>query len=209
MNIFRLCKITIILVISTMILSGCSLPSQPKDINNICSMVNQYPDWYYWSKDTQKRWKVPVAVQFALIRQESKFIADAKPQKYYWLNLIPWGRVTSAYGYAQALDGTWKHYIDATGQYTARRDNFKAASDFIGWYSNYIHSVTGISYNNAYELYLAYHEGPGGYNKKSYLSKKWLVDIAKNKVQRWANTYSKQLRTCQIPQRSWWSSWFS
>ena len=40
--------------------------------------------------------------------------------------------------------------------------------------------------------YLAYHEGHGGYNKKTYENKAWLIDVAKN-VEKKSNTYKNQL----------------
>ena len=53
-----------------------------------------------------------------------------------------------------------------------------------------------ISRNDAYRLYLAYHEGHGGYNRGSYKSKQWLKDVAA-KVNRRANTYKSQLQGCE------------
>jgi len=53
-----------------------------------------------------------------------------------------------------------------------------------------------ISKTNAYRQYLAYHEGHGGYNKKTYENKAWLIDIAKN-VEKKSNTYKSQLSQCR------------
>jgi len=43
---------------------------------------------------------------------------------------------------------------------------------------------------------LAYHEGHGGFNKKSYEKKDWLISIAK-KVESKSNTYKSQLSQCR------------
>ena len=42
--------------------------------------------------------------------QESKFIGNARTPHKYALGVLPMGRQSSAYGYAQALDGTWDEY---------------------------------------------------------------------------------------------------
>jgi len=50
----------------------------------------------------------------AIIRQESSFQADAQPPRSRILWIIPGPRPSSAYGYSQALDGTWDWYRQAT-----------------------------------------------------------------------------------------------
>ena len=59
----------------------------------------------------QKKWGAPVPVPIAMMYQESSFKHDALPPRYYFLGFIPWGRVSSAYGYAQAKDETWADYV--------------------------------------------------------------------------------------------------
>jgi hypothetical protein len=85
-------------------------------------------------KRTERRWGVPVAVQMATIYQESKFIGNARTPQQYTLGVIPMGRQSSAYGYSQALDGTWEEYQKEYGGYRSRRDNIDHATDFMGWY---------------------------------------------------------------------------
>ena len=46
----------------------------------------------------------------AFILQESSYIQGAKPERTKLLGFIPWKRKSSAFGYAQALDGTWERY---------------------------------------------------------------------------------------------------
>jgi hypothetical protein len=43
------------------------------------------------------------------------------------------GRQSSAYGYSQALDGTWEEYQEDQRR-GARRDRIDDATDFMGWY---------------------------------------------------------------------------
>ena len=77
-----------------------------------------------------------------------------------------------------------------------RLDKFGDASDFIGWYCNKANKKLGIPLNNAYYLYLAYHEGLAGYAKQTYSDKPWLLQVAQT-VQQRANSYRKQIAQCK------------
>ena len=175
-------------------LSGCvSVP--PRDVNNICHIFKQYPRWQRDTLDVQRRWRVPVAVQMAIVHQESKFDGRAMPPRTKLLWIIPWNRPSTAYGYAQALRSTWDLYKKSDGGMWASRDDFGDGVDFIGWYANQAYRRAGIPRSNAYELYLAYHEGIGGYQRKTYLNKKWLIPVA-HKVSARAQIYQAQLARC-------------
>jgi len=175
-------------------LSGCvSVP--PRDVNNICHIFKQYPRWHVDVLDAERRWHVPVAVQMAIIHQESKFDATAEPPRTKLLWFIPWTRPSTAYGYAQALRSTWALYKKSNGGFWASRNDFADGVDFIGWYANQAHRRAGIPRDNAYALYLAYHEGITGYQRKTYLQKKWLIPVA-HKVAARAQIYQAQLARC-------------
>ena len=75
---------------------------------------------------------------------------------------------SSAYGYAQALEGTWDDYRRSTGRRGADRDDFADSSDFIGWYMHGANRVNGVAMHDAYNQYLAYHEGKAGFARGSY-----------------------------------------
>lgn len=188
-----------------LLLSGCVSPV-PNDVNNICSVFKQYPKWYSDAKDVERRWLVPVAVQMAIVHQESHFNGRAKPPRTKILWIIPWTRPSTAYGYSQALDGTWAHYKKTNGGLFSARDKFGDALDFIGWYANMAHQKAGIRRNDAYSLYLAYHEGIGGYQRKTYLKKKWLMQVAR-KVEARAQIYQAQLAKCKNQFKSWYQFW--
>lgn len=173
-------------------LSGC-VSVQPRCIDNVCSIFSEYPEWYTAAKATEQKWGTPVAVQMAIMHQESSFKGDAKPPRRWILGIIPWTRPTSAYGYAQAVDDTWAHYKKKTGRIFVSRSQFEDASDFIGWYSHCAKCQLGIAPTNAYALYLAYHEGLNGFAKKSYLRKPWLIKVAL-KVSARARLFRAQLR---------------
>lgn len=174
---------------------GC-VSQPPRDINNVCSVFRQYPQWYSASLDVQHRWHIPVAVQMAIIHQESKFDARAKPPRTKLLWIIPWKRPSTAYGYSQALDGTWAHYKQKNGGFLSSRNDFSDGVDFIGWYANQAYIKARIPRNDAYALYLAYHEGIGGYQRKTYLQKSWLINVA-HKVNTRAHLYQSQLLSCK------------
>jgi hypothetical protein len=193
-----------LLFLSLLTLNGCTT-APPKTTSNACSIITEYPNWYYDALDSYKKWGVPISVQFAIIRAESSFKADAMPQRTYALGFIPWKRPTTAYGYAQAVDETWDWYMKSTGNRGASRTSFKDSTDFVGWYGSYIARTAKISKSDAYRMYLAYWSGVNGYLNGNYKSNKAIISRAKQ-VQSWAWQYSRQLRQCDIPSRGW-SSW--
>ena len=132
----------------------------------------------------------------ATIYQESKFIGNARTPVQYALGVIPMGRQSSAFGYSQALDGTWDEYRDQEGKRRAKRDDIEDATDFMGWYMHQTERRLGISKSDARNQYLAYHEGRTGYARGSYNAKPWLVRIA-GEVGSRAITYDSQLRACR------------
>lgn len=199
-------KISVLLFIA-LFLAGCATPP-PRDVNNICSVFRQYPSWYKDALDVERRWRVPVHVQMAIIHQESKFDATAQPNRTKLLWVIPWARPSTAYGYTQALRSTWALYRHSQGSLWSSRDSFTDGVDFIGWYANQAYKRAGIPRNNAYDLYLAYHEGVGGYLQKTYLRKKWLIPVA-HKVSTRAQIYQAQLTQCKqaLHANTWHTPW--
>lgn len=167
----------------------------PHNLDNACSIAKQKPDYIRAFRATERRWGVPVHVQMATIYQESKFVSDARTPFQYKLGIIPMGRMSSAYGYAQALDGTWDEYRDDAGRSGARRHNIRDASDFMGWYMNNSRDRNGISLDDARNQYLAYHEGHTGYARGSYNRKTWLLRVAKE-VDTRSERYAAQLAAC-------------
>jgi len=169
--------------------------SAPRDLDNACSIIRERPRYLSAMESTERKWGVPVYVQMATIHQESKFIGNARTPHQYALGIIPMGRQSSAYGYSQALDGTWEEYQDDQGRRGAKRDRIRDATDFMGWYMNATHESLGISKSDARNQYLAYHEGRVGFARGSYNKKPWLLDVADSVGNR-AERYRKQLQTC-------------
>lgn len=185
-------------------LTGC-VATRPRHVDNVCKIFSQYPKWYWYANETKKKWGAPVAVQMAIIHQESRFTADAKPPRQKLLWVIPWTRPSTAYGYAQAKTMTWKRYQRETGHRHSERDAFKAASDFVGWYGYQLRRRLGVPPDNVYAFYLAYHEGIGGYSRRTYFRKPWLIQVAR-KVAKRAQIYQAQLDGCRasLKRRPWW-----
>lgn len=196
-------KIIPIVLVLVFLISCSSTP--PNNINNSCEIFREKGDWYDDAKDSYERWGVPIHVQLAIIYQESSFRHDAETEMEYFLWLIPTGRKSSAYGYAQVKDSTWDWYIEKTGNSGADRDDFDDAVDFIGWYGKKTYDTLRISKWDAYNQYLAYHEGHGGYKRKTFNQKPWLIKVAR-KVEMNAKKYSAQLKTCEKELNS--KGWF-
>ncbi len=184
-------------IVLTFLVSACgsSQYSAPRNLDNACSIVKERPAYLAAMQKTENRWGVPVPVQMATIYQESKFIGNARTPHQFALGVIPMGRQSSAYGYSQALDATWDDYRRSSGRRSARRDNIRDATDFIGWYMNESSRKLGISKADAWSQYLAYHEGRGGFSRGTYRRKDWLVRVA-NEVSDRAVDYQIQLITC-------------
>jgi len=184
-------------LIIVLLLASCGggYKAPPRNLDNACSILAQRPKYKRAFRATQRKWGVPVHVQMAVIYQESKFRSDARTPHRYALGVIPMGRVSSAYGYSQALDGTWDEYKEAVGRRRAKRDDMRDAADFMGWYMTRSYERNGIALTDARNQYLAYHEGHTGYSRGSHRSKSWLLRVASQVEQR-ANTYSAQLRGC-------------
>lgn len=191
----------LIVIYTALILSGCA-SAPPKNPDNICDIFFEHRDWYTASKDMNETWGTPIHVPIAMMYQESSFKHNAAPaMQYFWF--IPIGRASDAYGYAQAKTMTWDDYQRETGNSWADRDDFYDAVDFMGWFTSKTHKINKVSKWDAYSQYLNYHEGWGGYKKKSYNKKPWLLKVAR-KVDTRAKQYATQLRGCKEELESGW-----
>ncbi len=181
-----------------LLLASCGGGSKqpPSRLNDACSIAREKPDYIKAFKSTERKWGVPVHVQMATIYQESRYRHDARTPHKYVLGVIPMGRQSSAYGFSQALDGTWEQYQRETGKRRAKRDRIRDASDFIGWYMNKSYERNGIHPSDTRNQYLAYHEGHTGFARGSYNGKSWLLNVA-NDVDARAQLYQAQLAGCR------------
>lgn len=179
---------------SLIFLSACT-SAPPKNTENLCQIFREKDDWYQATLKSARRWGVPIAVQMAIINQESRFVADAKPPRPTFLG-IPWLRSSTAYGYPQAKDETWAEYQQQANNGWADREDFADSCDFVAWYCENSHRRLGISTSDTLNLYLSYHEGINGFRRQTYKPKSWLLNTAR-KVHQRALRYDAQLATCR------------
>ena len=182
--------------LSLFLITACASSGPPVSTSDVCKIFKEKRSWYKAAKKNEDRWDIPVSVTMAIIKQESSFIAAAKPGRTKLLGFIPWKRESSAKGYAQAIDGTWELYLKDRGGWFKSRNDFDDAVDFIGWYNSKSVKQLKIEKHNARALYLAYHEGRGGYRRGSHRTKPWLLVVA-DKVQRQSDRYNLQYQKCK------------
>ena len=187
-----------LIVALLLVLAGCA--STPHHTGNLCSVFAQKNGWFHsWQGDAERastEYGVPVPILMATIYTESGYEARAKPPRRWVLGFIPWGRTSSAYGYAQAIDGTWSHYQRATGAWGASRRDFSDAVRFVAWYHQQSHVRNGIPLDDPYNLYLAYYAGHDGYARGVWRSDPGMRAAAA-RMAKMARTYAYQLGSCR------------
>jgi hypothetical protein len=178
-------------------LAACAAP--PSQTRNACAIFEQrdglFNNWRRAAEATEREYGVPVPVLMATIYVESSFRGRAKPPRTKLFGFIPWKRQSSAFGYSQALDGTWDRYKRETGRFAASRTSFSDAIQFIGWYHYQSHLQNGIELNDPYNLYLAYYVGHTGYSKGSWRGNSTAQRTAA-KMSSITSTYAAQLQQC-------------
>ncbi|GAB2554970.1 transglycosylase SLT domain-containing protein [Rhodanobacter koreensis] len=185
----------VLLAVCLLALGGCATTAPPRDSQDICQVFEQYPSWYRDAHAAQQRWGTPVNVLMAFVRRESGFRRKVRPDRPRFL-FIPLPRKSSAYGYAQAQDPIWRDYLKATGGWFKRRTDMDDALDFLGWYTDRIHRELGISKWDPEHLYIAYHEGIGGYRDGHWRHDSHLLQTAAT-VAYLAREYGEQLKRCK------------
>lgn len=192
------------LLVLALMMAGCTT-APPRNPDNICDIFKEKDDWYDDAKGAAKRWGSPIPVTMAFMKRESGFQAKAKPPRTSILWIFPGPRASSAYGYSQAKTSTWSWYKGSSGNWGADRDDFADAIDFIAWYNSITHRKNKVAQDDAYNLYLAYHEGHGGYSRGSYRNKSSLKQVAAS-VSSQAKRYQTQLNGCEkdLQRHGWW-----
>lgn len=189
-------KILLVILLTAFILTGCASSKPPPNIKNICLIFKDKPHWKRLAQKAEKRWQIPTSVSMAFIYQESAFVHNAKPPRKKLFGFIPRRkRQSTSVGYTQAINVTWQRYRQSVGNLKASRKNFADSLNFIGWYNQLSHKELKIPKNDAHHLYLAYHEGHGGYKSKGWAANRALQKIA-SRVEKRTKTYSKQLTRC-------------
>ncbi len=179
-------------------LAGCGgggdgMGDAPRNPENACAVITERPHYYEALRASERKWGVPVHVQMAILFQESTFRSDARPPRKKGSR----DRISSAYGYAQVLDGTWGDYLKGPARNGAQRNNFNDATDFMGWYISESNRALGIPLNDAKNSYLAYHEGRAGFQRGNHLKKTWLLRVSDGVASR-ADRYFEHLLFCGL-----------
>lgn len=201
------CGRMVVALSAGLLLAACAT-TPPSRSDDLCRIFHEKPTWYRAAKVAESTYGAPIPLQMAVIQQESNFRHDVKaPRQRVFFGLIPWRRASSAFGYSQALDGTWLAYVRDTGVRGARRDNFDDAVAFVAWYLDQSRRQNGVPFADTYSHYLNYHEGWGGYSRQTYKGKSWLMQVAR-KVERRRDTYAGQLRQCKLPPPGLWQRLF-
>ena len=186
--------------------AGCT--TSRLETSTISAPFSEKDDWYDDAADARDEWGSPIPVMMAIMHQESRFQAKAQAAAQEDFRIYSRTTPSIAYGYSQAKKSTWKDYKRSAGRYGADRDDFGDAIDFIGWYNYKSHKRSGISRSDTYRLYLAYHEGHGGYNRGTYRSKKWLLDVARKVSARPIPTSSSCMAVKTTSRSGWFFGWF-
>lgn len=169
----------------------------PRAQDDACGILGERSQWGAALAKTERRWGAPAHVVMAIIWKESSFRADARPpEKRAFFGLVSDGHISSAFGYSQALNGTWDWYRQETGNGGADRDDWDDAVDFVGWYMTKTRVSNGLAMTDAYRQYLAYHEGHTGYRRGDWQGKTWLQGAA-GQVEAQSRRYEAQLAGCR------------
>jgi len=176
-----------------LLVTGCSTKF---DKDNICSIYDANPGWEDTMGLVEEKWGVSAELLMAVARYESSFEAEARSPRRRYFGFIPGKRISTAYGYSQALDSTWQEYIERTNSDGADRNSFEDALNFIGWYMRRANRSLNIPLSDGYKLYLVYHEGHRGFLSGRYKSSPKLMLVA-HKVESMRRIYRKQLNRCR------------
>ncbi|MCP8352625.1 hypothetical protein [Candidatus Synchoanobacter obligatus] len=181
-----------------LILAGCGrFPPDTYD-NHICQVVQSHWGWAKPLRHVSEEYHISPGLVLSVIFHESSFRAQARPERKSVLGFVPW-TVSSAYGYGQIKDETWAWYKSHRPGYFQSRTQFSDTVDFIGWYYQIFRRKNPLeSFNDmqvARDFYFAYHEGLGGYQRKTYASQAWLINKAERVAKR-ASEYNQQLVNC-------------
>lgn len=153
-------------------------------LDDACDLFQQKIGWRTITSEASEKWGIPVSVILAIMHQESRFKSTAA------------AKTSTAFGYSQALDGTWAEYQAEMNTSHAVRTSLSDSADFIGWYMTRTEEKIGLPLDDVAAHYLSYHEGPAGYRSKRWKKQSKLIQISENVAER-AKVYEVQLRQCR------------
>lgn len=178
------------IVLASLVITSCSEKTKVEPKMSACEILNNNPSWGKSLKKAENSYKLPPAFAMGVMYQESRFKSDAKAVG------------SSAYGYAQAIDSTWKHFQEDV-KANAKRDNFNDSIQFMGWYMAQLAKSAKLKMTESENLYMAYMLGATGfkrYKAGTFKNKAKLVEDKKlaEKVKNFTKLYKSQLKKCKI-----------
>ena len=201
-------SLALAVTLAAALLGGCASSAPPSRIDDICLIFKEKRGWHRAARKASRRWDISTPILMSFVKQESSFRARVRPNLKKWVKILtpkflektvgflPGTRLSDSKGYSQALKGTWQMYREDAGRSIfAWRSSFADAVDFIAWYNDHSARRLGIARDDAYSLYLAYHEGWGGYERRTWGKKLWLWEVGRS-VTRQAREYEEQLAAC-------------
>ena len=194
-----------LLTIST-ILSGCYLPINEAQKDNVCTYLYGNP---YISHSIQSVTDDPKmqALTLAIIKHESNNKANARPIKTWLIKpYIPWEYYSSARGYAQGTKPTWLDFQNTHKSHTTQRHSYYNNVVFINWYIRTKGNQLP-THNYFYEAYFLYHDGSKGYHKNMFKRS----NNMKNYTQKVANSAKKNQAVLENCKKiiQWQTQWES
>ena len=82
-------RIATLLLATVLLPQGCAT-IRPTNLENVCEIFRDRPDWYRATADTERKWSLPIQIQMAIIYHESTFRADARPSHVNLLGVPLW-----------------------------------------------------------------------------------------------------------------------
>ena len=86
----------VFLLLCGLLTLGACTTSPPKNTDDICAIFFEKDDWYDDAEDASEEWGTPIPVMMAIMYQESRFKAKARPPRKKILGFIPGPRPSSA-----------------------------------------------------------------------------------------------------------------
>ena len=190
MKNFKKITFSLAVAFATLAITSCSEGAKVDGSMGVCDILAKNPSWSKSLKTAQDKYKLPPAFAMAIIYQESKFKAEAK------------AKGSTAYGYAQAINGTWKHFQDDVKS-NAKRNNFNDSVQFVGWYTAQLAKGTKLKITDNYNIYMAYMLGATGfkrYKAGTFKNKTKIVEDKKlaQKVKDFTAHYQSQFKKCKV-----------
>lgn len=178
------------IILASLAITSCSEETKVDNKLTACEILNDHPGWAKSLKKAEDTYKLPPAFAMGVMYQESRFKSNAKAVG------------SSAYGYAQAINSTWKHFQEDV-KANARRDNFDDSVQFMGWYMAQLAKSAKLKMSESENLYMAYMLGATGfkrYKAGTFKNKAKIIEDKKlaKKVKNFTSLYKSQLKKCKI-----------